>query len=164
LVGPSCWNQFVQEELRHDVQEEADRSIYLSRLAGPEVLVQAIRDGIALLTWPSDTFAYAESYDEDAKRYRGLRGRQMVSVSADSAGLLVKPDVARRQMDAETAATPADSTRPGIAAHESATSANEPGEPDAKPAFIILFSLVRYTSRVHYITKRVRGRGGDRVG
>ncbi len=56
---------------------------------------------MALLTWQSDTFAYAESYDEAAARYRGLRGGQAVSLSADSAGLLVKPDVARRQMDAE---------------------------------------------------------------
>ena len=77
------------------------RYLYLPRLAGSEVLVNAIRDGVALLTWQSDTFAYAESYDEGVARYRGLRGGQMVSISAESAGLLVKPDVARRQMDAE---------------------------------------------------------------
>jgi len=39
------------------------RDRYLPRLAGPEVLVNAIRDGIALLTWQADTFAYAESHD-----------------------------------------------------------------------------------------------------
>ncbi len=60
---------------------------------------------MALLFWQSDTFAYAESFDEGAGRYLGLRGGQMVSVSADSSGLLVKPDVAKRQMDAEMAAT-----------------------------------------------------------
>ncbi len=81
--------------------EDFARYLYLPRLAGPEVLVQAIRDGVALLTWQPDTFAYAESYDEARGRYRGLRGGQLVSLSADSAGLLVKPDVARRQMDAE---------------------------------------------------------------
>jgi len=37
--------------------------LYLPRVAGPEVLVQAIRDGVAMLTWFSDTFAYAESRD-----------------------------------------------------------------------------------------------------
>ena len=82
--------------------EDFARYLYLPRLAGAEVLVQAIRDGVALLTWQSDTFAYAESHDEVAARYRGLRGGQMVSVAAESAGLLVKPDAARRQMDAET--------------------------------------------------------------
>ena len=60
-----------------------------------------MRDGVALLTWQSDTFACAESYDDAAGRYRGLRGGQVVNLSVDSAGLLVKPDVARRQMDAE---------------------------------------------------------------
>ncbi len=87
------------------------RYLYLPRLAGPEVLVQAIRDGVALLTWQSDTFAYAESHDEGAARYRGLRGGQVVSLSADSPGVLVKPDVARRQMDAQVAA-PASASAP----------------------------------------------------
>ena len=77
------------------------RYLYLPRLAGPEVLIQAIRDGVAMLTWQSDTFAYAESYDEGASRHRGLRVGQMVNVAPESATLLVKPDVARRQMDTE---------------------------------------------------------------
>jgi len=88
-------------EVRQLVEDFA-RYLYLPRLAGPEVLVQAIRDGVALLTWQSDTFAYAESFDEGAGRYRGLRGGQVVSLGAESAGLLVKPDVARRQLEAET--------------------------------------------------------------
>ena len=79
--------------------------LYLPRLAGPEVLVQAIRDGLELLTWRSDTFGFAESYDEAAGRYRGLRGGQLVGFSPESAGLLVKPDVAERQLDVE-ASTP----------------------------------------------------------
>jgi hypothetical protein len=86
--------------------EHFARYHYLPRLAGPEVLINAIRDGLELLTWQSDTFAYAESYDEKAVRYRGLRGGQMVSLSAESVGLLVKPDLARRQLDAETPAQP----------------------------------------------------------
>ncbi|MCL4799144.1 MAG: DUF499 domain-containing protein [Burkholderiales bacterium] len=81
--------------------EDFARYLYLPRLAGPEVLAQAMRDGVALLTWQSDTFAFAESYDEAAGRYRGLRGGQMVNLSPDGAGLLVKPEAARRQMDAE---------------------------------------------------------------
>ena len=82
--------------------EDFARYLYLPRLAGPEVLTQAIRDGLALLTWRTDTFAYAESYDDSAGRYRGLRAGQVMSVSAESSGLLVKPDLAWRQMDAET--------------------------------------------------------------
>ncbi len=85
--------------------EDFARYLYLPRLAGPEVLLHAIRDGVALLTWQSDTFGYAESHDESAARYRGLRGGQVLSVSAESVGLLVKPDVARKQIETETLTT-----------------------------------------------------------
>jgi predicted AAA+ superfamily ATPase len=88
------------------VVEDFARYLYLPRIAGPDVLVQAIRDGVAMLTWQTDTFAYAESNDEGAGRYRGLRGGQVVTASAESAALLVNPAVARRQMDAETPAPP----------------------------------------------------------
>ncbi|MGH7823398.1 MAG: AAA+ family ATPase, partial [Candidatus Binatia bacterium] len=79
--------------------------LYLPRLAGPDVLLQAARDGIALLTWQSDTFGYAESYDEKADRYRGLRGGQVVALMSEDSGLLVWPDVASRQLKAETPTT-----------------------------------------------------------
>jgi predicted AAA+ superfamily ATPase len=92
--------------------EDFARYPYLPRLAGPEVLVHAIRDGVALLTWQTDTFALAESFDEGAGRYRGLRGGQVASLSADSATLLVKPPLARAQLDAETAAV-ASASKPG---------------------------------------------------
>jgi hypothetical protein len=75
--------------------------LYLPRLAGPEVLVQAMRDGLALLTWQTDTFAYAESFDDEAGRYRVLRGGQGIMLNAEDTGLIVKPEVARRQLDAE---------------------------------------------------------------
>jgi predicted AAA+ superfamily ATPase len=84
--------------------EDFARYLYLPRLAGPEVLVNAIGDGVAPLTWQSETFAYAERFDEKAGRYAGLRGGQGVSLSADSTGVLVKSEVARRQLDAEASA------------------------------------------------------------
>jgi Protein of unknown function (DUF499) len=77
------------------------RYIYLPRLSGPEVLAQSLRDGLALLTWRKDTFAFAEGYDEAAGRYRGLRASQGVNVGSDTVGLVVKPDVAARQLDAD---------------------------------------------------------------
>src|SRR4051812_13417083 len=75
--------------------------IYLPRLAGPDVLLGAIRSGLALLTWTSESFAYADSFDDAAARYRGLRAGQNVAVTADSTGLLVKPEIATRQLDSE---------------------------------------------------------------
>ncbi len=86
--------------------EDFARYLYLPRLAGPEVLVNAIRDGVALLTWQTDTFGHAESFDEAAERYRGLSGGHSLVLTPDSVGLLVKPDVARRQLDAETEPLP----------------------------------------------------------
>ena len=86
----------------------------MPRLAGPEVLVQAVRDGVALLTWQSDTFAYAESFDDAAGRYRGLRCGLGVTLTAKGAGLIVKPEVARRQLNAEA-------PQPGTTQRESVT-------------------------------------------
>ena len=113
--------------------EDFARYPYLPRLAGPEVLAQAIRDGLALLTWQTDTFAYAESYDESAGRYRGLRGGQVMALSADSAGLLVKPDLARRQMDAETAAPRTDGPTTGPASGGEGAAGPGEGPGTAKP-------------------------------
>jgi predicted AAA+ superfamily ATPase len=84
--------------------EDFARYTYLPRLKNSSVLMGAIRDGLGLLTWEKETFAYADSLDEASGRYRGLRGGQLVSLLDSSAsGLLVKPDVARQQMQAEEA-------------------------------------------------------------
>jgi predicted AAA+ superfamily ATPase len=74
------------------------RYLYLPRLRDQTVLLGAIQDGVASLTWESDTFAYAESKDEQTGRYRGLRGGNTSTVLLDSRSLLVKPEVARAQM------------------------------------------------------------------
>jgi predicted AAA+ superfamily ATPase len=85
--------------------QDFGRYTYLPRLADPGVLLEAVRSGVSLLTWEQDGFGFADSYDEAAGRYRGLRGGQHVSLpDAEAPGLLVRPDVARRQLDAEVAA------------------------------------------------------------
>jgi hypothetical protein len=94
--------------------EDFARYIYLPRLKDPAVLLAAIREGVSLLTWESDSFAFADSFDEDAGRYRGLRVAQSISPSdVDTPGLLVKPVVARRQLEAEAAKPPAIVPPPG---------------------------------------------------
>ena len=99
------------------------RYLYLPRLTDSEVLTHAIQDGTGFLTWQSDTFAYAESYDEVANRYRGLRAGQTVTITTDSTGLLVKPEVARRQMEVELKRKP-----PGPGPNSP-----EPGDKDKRP-------------------------------
>lgn len=84
--------------------EDFARYLYLPRLKNSAVLVGAIHDGLTLLTWERESFAYADSFDESAGHYRGLRGGQMVSaIDADTARLLVKPEIARKQLDADRA-------------------------------------------------------------
>ncbi|QQR73412.1 MAG: DUF499 domain-containing protein [Holophagales bacterium] len=79
--------------------------LYLPRLSGPEVLRRAVADGVALLTWARETFAYADSYDSTGARYAGLRAGERVLVSEGPAALVVKAEVARAQLDAEREAT-----------------------------------------------------------
>src|SRR5207249_3720260 len=84
--------------------EDFARYLYLPRLQDSAVLVQAIRDGLGLLTWSQETFAYADSYDEALGRYRGLRSGQAVVLSGDSPiGLLVRPEGALKQQEPEPA-------------------------------------------------------------
>ncbi len=96
------------------VVEDFAKYLYLPRLSEPHVLLRAIGDGVALLTWEQDAFAFADSYDKEAGRYRGLRGGQVVTLpDADAPGFLVKPDVARQQLDAESKKVPGEPAGPG---------------------------------------------------
>jgi len=104
--------------------EDFARYLYLPRLVDSAVLRRAVEDGLQLLTWASDSFAYADSYDEAAGRYRGLRCGQHVSIVDADAGLLVRPDVARRQIEAEVSPDPV--THPGTASGEEAESLATP--------------------------------------
>jgi len=144
--------------------EDFARYIYLPRLADSAVLVAAIREGVGLLTWEQDAFAFADSYDEAAGRYRGLRGGQVVSLAdAESPGLLVRPDVARKQIDAETKAptdTPVGPTTgggtapPGPGAGPAGGSKTSPPPPPAQ--------LKRFHGTVDLDANRV-GRDASRI-
>jgi predicted AAA+ superfamily ATPase len=84
--------------------EDYARYLYLSRLHDSQVLLGAIREGLGLLSWVQDSFAYADSFDDAAVRYRGLRCGQLVPV--DMTGLLVQPARARAQQAAEALPVP----------------------------------------------------------
>lgn len=87
--------------------EDFARYLYLPRLKDSAVLLHAISEGLNLLTWVQDSFGFADSYDDEAGRYRGLRGGTMVSLTdAHAPGLVVKPDVTNKQLEAERALPP----------------------------------------------------------
>ncbi|RAQ97812.1 hypothetical protein [Thermogemmatispora tikiterensis] len=81
------------------------RYLYLKRLKSPEVLRQAIAEGVALVQWRDESFAYADSWDESRERYLGLRaGQPMSKEQVQPSGLLVKAEVAAAQLEAEARA------------------------------------------------------------
>ena len=106
--------------------EDFARYLYLPRLKGPEVLLRSIDDGVSLITWEQESFAFAEGFDEDAGHYRALRFQDRINLpDAGAPGLLVKPAVARRQIDATIHQPP----KPG----GSGNGGNGPGGGDDPP-------------------------------
>jgi hypothetical protein len=75
--------------------------LYLPRLRDSAVLLEAVRSGVALLTWSPDTFAYASAFDDGIGRYAGLVAGQHPAAVLDATAVLVRPEVAARQMDEE---------------------------------------------------------------
>lgn len=119
------------------IVEDFARYPYLPRLKDSAVVLSAIRDGVGLLNWRQDAFAFAEDYDEQSQRYRGLRAGQMLTPpDADAPGVLVKPEQAGRQLDAESIKpTPPGKTEPN--GQEPAVPGGEPdpqGTPSDPPA------------------------------
>ena len=76
---------------------------YLPRLRDAQVLCAAVQQGCGKLTWEAETFAYAEGRDDATGRYHALRAGELVGVRLET-GLVVKPEAARRQLDADAAA------------------------------------------------------------
>jgi predicted AAA+ superfamily ATPase len=102
--------------------------LYLSRLRDSHVLAEAVQNGVASTTWEQDAFAYADARDEAADRYVGLVAGSVPSVLVDGVSVVVKPEAARRQLDAEAPAP----VPKGEPAPEPPT-APGPGEPAPAP-------------------------------
>ena len=81
--------------------------LYLPRVKNAQVILDAIQDGVARLTWKQDTFAYADSYDAATGRYRGLEAGRRANVQLNSESAVVKPEIASEQMAREYAASAA---------------------------------------------------------
>ena len=97
------------------------QQLYLPRLEGPGVLIEALRSGVATLTWELDTFAYAESFDEQGGRYPGLSAGAQVALSTDDPGVIVKPSAAQSQLKQE------------VEDEDSPAPEEDPEQPDTEP-------------------------------
>ena len=93
------WKETVHLNLKK-LWEYFATYLYLPRLKDSQVLIRAVQEGVESTTW-GEHFAYSEGYDEEKKRYLGLKGGQLTSVMMDSQSLIVKPEAAKRQLDAE---------------------------------------------------------------
>ena len=104
--------------------------LYLPRLVNSEVLLGAVRSGVALLTWDPDSFAYASAFAEATNRYSGLVGGQHAGVVLDATSMLVKPDIAARQIAEDVKSVGGEAAR---AAQTGDRATTTPPGPDQHP-------------------------------
>ena len=85
--------------------------LYLPRLCNSDVLLDTVREGIRT----QEYFGYADSVDPDG-RYTGLQfGSTSRSIYLNDQSVLVKPDAATKQLEADTApVNPPQPLPPGI--------------------------------------------------
>lgn len=76
------------------------RYLYLPRIRNRETLHRAVLDGAGNLAL-EDTFAVAGAWDEGKKRYVGLKFGAGAAPVIEKATLVVKPAVAKRQLESE---------------------------------------------------------------
>ena len=85
--------------------EDFAQYLYLPRLKNDRVVIASIEQGISMLMWADDGFAYAQDFDADRNRYIGLTAGRTTRVTADHTSLVVKASVAAAQLAAAAAAT-----------------------------------------------------------
>lgn len=74
-----------------DLWEAYTKFPYMPRLANFSVLAHAISDGTASTSWDTETFAYADAYDQEVGAWKGIKRNQQVNPSRS--GFLLRPDV-----------------------------------------------------------------------
>lgn len=113
LITIYAGNRLQMEVLRDYLWREANhvdlksiwdymaQYVYLPRLKNAEVLVNAVQTGLSTLLWQQEAFAYADGFDESTQRYLGLKAGEYITPVLSHQALVVKPDVAQRQFDAD---------------------------------------------------------------
>ncbi len=97
----SLWEDGAVEAKK--VWECFARYLYLPRLRDADVLLAAVTEGPAALSWASEGFALADGDDPKSGRYVGLVAGSHPAHAASASTLLVRPEVALGQMEQEAA-------------------------------------------------------------
>lgn len=79
---------------------------YLPKLRDRRVLEGTVAEGPGSVTWATEGFATADLYDAEKDRYAGLKTGEMAS-GVSQATLVVRPDKAKEQIDADEEAAQA---------------------------------------------------------
>ena len=87
--------------------------IYLPRLKNSDILKAAIQDGVASKQWVEETFAYADSWEAETNRYKGLKAGELAEIRLNSDAVLVKPEVAQAQLASDLARSMKPPVEPG---------------------------------------------------
>lgn len=121
--------------------EDFSRYPYLPRLKSLQVLLEAIQDGPMQLNVEQDGFGYADAFDSDAGRYRGLVLHDTAE-KATSAGIVVEYGVAQTQWAVDKAAAEATPDDGGGSGGEGGGGTGEGGREGASKAL----KLTRFTA------------------
>ena len=111
-----------------DLWEYINRYTYLPRIKNQAVLAKAVQAAVSgMLPGP---FAFAESWDEDDKAYRGLVINKTIDhpIAIDSASVIIKLDVALAYLSAQTPAQP----DPTFPTRQDERGNEEPVKPEVK--------------------------------
>ena len=103
-LDPYLWRESEHIDIKR-LWSYLSNYLYLPRLLNEQVLLQAIQQGVSAILW-SENFAYATGWDEAKGRYLGLKAgpSETFTATLSSQSLLVKPEVAQRQLDEDDAA------------------------------------------------------------
>jgi hypothetical protein len=93
------WREANHIDLQH-LWEYLAQYLYLPRLKNPDVLLRSVKEGLASML-VNENFAYAEGWDEQEQRYLHLVVFRSITPSLSRQNLLVKPEVAHQQLEAE---------------------------------------------------------------
>jgi predicted AAA+ superfamily ATPase len=137
-LDPYLWKDTNHINLKQ-LWEYLSTYTYLPRLKNSEVLRQTIHAGVMNLLW-QENYAYATGWDETKQKYLGLKAgtQEPIQIQIDSQCLIVKPEIASAQLQAESRSETIDSTY--ISPRSSSPSANDEREnsggfkPEKKPS------------------------------
>jgi uncharacterized protein len=123
--------------------------LYLPRIRDKHVLLDGIGGAFRGRLTDNEYFGYADAWDEAGKRYRGLRLQGDASVLMDGSSVLVKPEIARVQLEREQApTTDGGTTYPPPVPDAGGRAVTEPGPPPRVLPKRFHGSIVLTTDRV----------------